>query len=96
MGKSGSSTLKNRVLRHLRLPEKKRKHWHIDYLLDNKNMKIIKIFLIPCEIKLECSCAKELINYCGSFIKGFGCSDCKCKSHLAYSEGLLKMCEFHK
>ncbi|MHA1293189.1 MAG: GIY-YIG nuclease family protein [Promethearchaeota archaeon] len=84
MGEKGSSSLINRVKRHLKPPENKKLHWHIDYFLNNKECQIIKLSLIPSAIRLECVIAKELIKRSDGFIKGFGCSDCSCKSHLIY------------
>ena len=84
MGNSGSSTLLNRVLRHVRLPEQKRNHWHIDFLLKDESANIIKIHLIPCNYKLECILAQELIDISDDLIENFGSSDCNCESHLIY------------
>ncbi len=84
MGKRGSSTLENRVKRHLRLPKQKNKHWHIDYLLENKEVSIIKLYLIPNKQKLECKLAQELLSISDGFIDKFGSSDCRCQSHLIY------------
>jgi len=56
-------------------------HWHIDYLL--KNAEIIDILYNENDSKQECFIAKQL-NDKLSIISGFGCSDCRCKSHLFY------------
>jgi len=84
MGRSGSSTLINRVKRHVSLSSSKKIHWHIDYLLDDKNSVIIFIYLIPSNQRLECEIAKEISNISDDFIKKFGSSDCQCISHLFY------------
>jgi Uri superfamily endonuclease len=76
---SAQNNLKKRVERHLR--RKKRMHWHIDYLLNNRNVKILKVFYKKADKTQECKIAKEL-NKNETSIKDFGCSDCKCKSHL--------------
>ncbi|MDK2791111.1 MAG: endonuclease [Methanothermococcus sp.] len=74
----GSSVnLYNRINRHL--SKEKNKHWHIDYLLEFGNIKEIYISKEEC----ECETAKELSRFLDP-IKGFGCSDCKCESHLFY------------
>lgn len=74
----GSSVnLYNRINRHL--SKEKNKHWHIDYLLEFGNIKEIYI----SDKKCECETAKELSRFLDP-IKGFGCSDCKCESHLFY------------
>ncbi|WP_457613168.1 DUF123 domain-containing protein [Methanocaldococcus sp.] len=72
-----SINLKNRIERHLR--EDKKMHWHIDYLL--KYGKIEEIFI--SKEKIECEVAKELSKKL-DYVENFGCSDCKCKSHLFY------------
>ena len=84
MGKIGSSTLENRIKRHIRFPQQKNKHWHIDYLLENKDVSLVKLFLIPHRRKLECTLAQELLNMSDGFIEKFGSSDCVCQSHLTY------------
>jgi len=76
---SALNGLDARINRHLR--RNKKIHWHIDYLL---NFTLITgIFYKKNSVKEECKIAhiftKKLIS-----IKGFGCSDCKCKSHLFY------------
>jgi len=63
-------------------------HWHIDFLLKSEFTTIIKIYLIPSTQKLECEIAKFLFNLCDNFIERFGCSDCKCDSHLFYFKDL--------
>jgi endonuclease-3 len=72
-----SNNLKRRIERHLK--EGKKMHWHIDYLL--KYGKIDKIY--TTNKKVECDVAEEFLKKL-NFIEGFGCSDCRCKSHLFY------------
>lgn len=78
---SAMNSLESRVKRHL--SDNKKKHWHIDYLLLNKNSKIEKIYTKESGEKLECEIAKKIIENEES-IADFGCSDCKCHSHLIY------------
>lgn len=78
---SAMNSLESRVKRHL--SDNKKKHWHIDYLLLNKNSKIEKIYTKESGEKLECKIAKKIIENEES-IADFGCSDCKCHSHLIY------------
>lgn len=75
---SAMNSLESRVKRHLRL--EKKLHWHIDYLL--KHARIINIYYQESSEKKECIVADNFKNL--EKISGFGCSDCKCKSHLFY------------
>lgn len=84
MGNLGSSSLLNRVKRHIQPPEDKKIHWHIDYLLNQKKNIITQLYLIPSLERLECIIAKELLEMTDNFIKNFGSSDCNCQSHLFY------------
>jgi Uri superfamily endonuclease len=78
---SGQTNLEQRIKRHLR--KEKRKFWHIDYLLSSCAAKIVKVFYKEAEKTEECIAAKT-IGTQNTPIFGFGCSDCKCKSHLFY------------
>ena len=86
MGDFGSSTLINRVKRHIQPSSVKKTHWHIDYLLNQKKSIITRIYLIPSIERLECKIAQDLIKFSDNFIKDFGSSDCNCQSHLFYSK----------
>ena len=76
---SALNSLENRIKRHFK--KTKKKHWHIDYLTTNKNVKILKAVYKISNKKLECKIAKR-INKLGKPIEKFGSSDCKCKGHL--------------
>ena len=76
---SALNGLEQRINRHLR--KNKKKHWHIDYFLEFAN--IVDIFYKESQTREECNIAIELDKYLAS-IPGFGCSDCKCKSHLFF------------
>ena len=76
---SAQTNLEKRINRHLR--KNKRKFWHVDYLLDNDAIKIASVFFKQATKAEECKIAK-VIGERGEPIAGFGCSDCKCKSHL--------------
>jgi len=84
MGKKGSSTILNRVKRHLRSIKDKKEHWHIDYFLKSKFTQIIQIILCPSKIRLECNLSQSIEEEADDLIIGFGCSDCNCNSHLFY------------
>jgi Uri superfamily endonuclease len=76
---SAQSNFHKRIERHLR--RKKKLFWHIDYLLNNENTIVLKIFFKLGIKKGECNLA-GLISKKGKAIPRFGSSDCKCKSHL--------------
>ncbi|RLF04954.1 MAG: GIY-YIG nuclease family protein [Thermoprotei archaeon] len=73
-------SLRGRVLRHLK--RDKRLKWHIDYLTSNDMARIIGVVASEAEKSFECKVASHL-NEVTRYIKRFGCSDCKCVSHLA-------------
>ena len=56
-------------------------HWHIDYLLRDQNVSIETIYINDNGEKLECALATKIAE-CGEPTPQFGCSDCKCLSHL--------------
>jgi len=72
-----SLNLYNRINRHL--SDEKKKHWHIDYLLEYGNIK--EVFVTKGRFECDVSKGFEQIL---SGVEGFGCSDCNCKSHLYY------------
>ncbi len=76
---SAQINLEKRVQRHLR--RGKRKFWHIDYLLESEAAKIAKVLYRQADKAEECRVASE-ISQKGEAILGFGCSDCRCRSHL--------------
>jgi len=76
---SALNNLEKRIERHIR--KHKKIHWHLDYVLQNRNVKIITVFYKKSVKKKECIIAKSVAQY-GKAIQKFGCSDCKCESHL--------------
>ena len=76
---SALSGLEHRLARHLRLDKKF--HWHIDYLLNVAG--IYKIICAETAERKECTLAQILSRQLPA-INGFGCSDCRCPSHLFY------------
>jgi Uri superfamily endonuclease len=80
---SGQINLEQRIKRHLK--KEKRKFWHIDYLLSSCAAKIVKVFFREAEKTEECTVAIT-IGKKNTPIIGFGCSDCKCRSHLFYTQ----------
>lgn len=76
---SAMNGLEARIRRHL--SKNKKTFWHIDYFLKNRNVKIKEVYYKVSDVKEECKIAKKVSQY-GEPLKCFGCSDCKCKSHL--------------
>ncbi|HKL24328.1 MAG TPA: GIY-YIG nuclease family protein [Candidatus Nanoarchaeia archaeon] len=83
---SAMNNLIKRIKRHINSSKLKggqdKKHWHIDYLLSNDNVRIKNIYYKESQEKQECSIAKKVKEESFDEIKGFGSSDCKCESHL--------------
>ena len=78
---SALNSIDARVRRHL--SDEKKLFWHIDYLLTSPNSNVDEVILERSSKKWECSIATE-ISKKGLSVNGFGCSDCKCNSHLFY------------
>lgn len=78
-------SLEKRVIRHLKSPENKRFHWHIDYLLSSDEIIIHSVILVPSSDREECEIAEIIKNKASKHIPNFGCSDCACSSHLFFS-----------
>ena len=82
---SAMNGLDQRIRRHL--SKKKKMRWHIDYLA----MEAVKMeayeAAVPCIA--ECELGRIVLDSGGiAFVKGFGCSDCRCQTHLfLLSEG---------
>ena len=77
---SALSGVKSRLNRHF--SRNKKRHWHIDYLLQKAS--ITDIIIGESEGKVECAMAQALSAQFNS-IPGFGSSDCHCPSHLFYA-----------
>lgn len=90
---SAQGSLEKRVERHL--GKDKRKFWHIDYLLDNDAAKVLKVFYKKAKKHEECQIA-EKVGKAGVRIKGFGSSDCRCRSHLTKIQDYGFLEEFMK
>jgi Uri superfamily endonuclease len=80
---SALNSIDARIKRHLRT--EKKLFWHVDYFLDSPNASIKEVVLERSSEKWECSVVGE-ISVKGSPVNKFGCSDCKCTSHLFYFE----------
>lgn len=60
----------------------RKKHWHIDYLLDVA--RLMAILIIPSETRLEAKVASLLEEKFEPAVAGFGTSDTKSTTHLFY------------
>ncbi len=85
-----------RVTRHFNVASgmKHVRKWHIDYLLPHSE--VTCAILMPSYDHLECSVA-QILGKTLSCIPGFGCTDCRCSSHLFFSENdpqdsIVNMC----
>lgn len=77
---SAQRYFRKRLRRHFRKVRKKC-FWHIDYLLSMDCVSVVKAFYKEGEKQEECITAQSL-SIMGLPVKGFGCSDCRCESHL--------------
>jgi Uri superfamily endonuclease len=73
--------MRSRLSRHLAV--EKRKRWHIDWLTTHPNAVPIAVATTE-RTGLECKIAERLSAQAEALVRGFGCSDCKCESHLCY------------
>jgi len=80
---SALNSLLPRLERHLKNSrgEHDVTHWHIDYLLRDPNVSIESIYMNDNGEKLECAIADKIAER-GEPTPWFGCSDCRCVSHL--------------
>lgn len=79
---SALNSLTKRIERHI--SKNKKKHWHIDYLLLNKNAQLNEVIYTYSNEKIECDISNKINKKSDGNIELFGCSDCKCMSHLYY------------
>ena len=75
---SAKANLDKRLDHHKR--KRKNKHWHLDYL--RNECQVIAGLPIRTADDLECSLAQSVKKIADWEIKGFGCTDCHCSSHL--------------
>lgn len=84
---SAMGGIRTRLGHHLK--KSKRRHWHIDYLLEKAT--IVDVRICETESRTECAIAQALSSQFDS-IPGFGSSDCRCRSHLFFDsdEGRMR------
>lgn len=80
---SALNGIDSRVLRHINTSKGiyNAIHWHIDYLLREDSVSVKAVYARLSDEKMECEIAGKVSHH-GSGVKGFGCSDCRCYSHL--------------
>ena len=83
---SALNGLESRIARHLK--KEKALHWHIDYFL--QKTRVEEIIYSPTEKNKECAIAFQLAQKLMP-IPHFGCSDCRCKSHLYFCKDRLNL-----
>jgi sugar fermentation stimulation protein A len=89
---SAMTNLSQRIQRHRRLG--KRIHWHMDWL--RPHARWVEALAIRSSDRLECELARAIEGIASWSIPGFGCSDCRCKSHLfGMTENPLDLESFH-
>ena len=83
---SAMNGLGARLERHL--SRKKKLHWHIDYLLNQRDARIKKIILYCPAPNQECRQNQRIAGLSGAtvILRNFGASDCQagCGSHLFF------------
>lgn len=87
----GATSLPNRLARHLK--SAKRRHWHIDFLLTNKNASITAIVVFSGGQVSECTSCQHVKKEMKAkiLVPGFGASDCanRCDSHLLFLPSVM-------
>ncbi len=80
---SALNGIDSRVLRHINTSKGiyNAIHWHIDYLLREERVSVEAVYVRFSDEKIECEIARK-VSYYGLGVEGFGCSDCRCNSHL--------------
>ncbi len=76
---SAQNNLEKRIERHLR--REKKLFWHIDYILEDPRVQVVKVLFLSGGRKAECQLAKK-VDFYAMAMEGFGSSDCNCVSHL--------------
>lgn len=89
----GPGGVRARVSRHCR--ELKPRHWHIDYLREHADL--VSIWYSHDPVRLEHRWA-ETVSAMGGMepVMGFGCTDCKCASHLFFSAEMPGLSAFRR
>ncbi|RJP72156.1 MAG: GIY-YIG nuclease family protein [Candidatus Abyssobacteria bacterium SURF_17] len=80
---SARRNLSHRISRHMSREKKRR--WHIDYLTCREEISVDSVFVFSVDGLTECRLNSSVQRLPGARpIERFGCSDCKCSSHLTF------------
>ena len=92
---SALNGLEQRTKRHFATNNGKGKaiHWHIDYLLLAIGVTLEGVYIKESNKHEECLIATRIADR-GYPIRRFGCSDCRCISHLFWVESFNMLVEF--
>jgi Uri superfamily endonuclease len=76
----------SRVRRHVGYAEHglKKPRWHVDYLLGSTRFRLVYAVCGITAGRMECSLSTLILNSAIRPVSRFGCSDCRCSSHLGY------------
>jgi len=87
---SGQNSLGTRIARHLR--KRKKKFWHIDYLLSQRGARIKEVWIAE-DRRIECLTAGKILERPNPplLAKKFGSRDCSCPTHLFYLDQSPKL-----
>jgi Uri superfamily endonuclease len=78
---SAMNSLEKRICRHM--SQEKRLHWHIDWFLEHA--RIVDVKRIESQKRMECGLSHDISKLSDETpMKGFGSSDCSCRTHLHY------------
>lgn len=75
---SALRNLPHRLARHARA--EKRVKWHADHL--STRFTPVAALVVESPRRLECAVARAVATLAAESFPGFGCSDCRCASHL--------------
>ncbi len=84
LGSGGLKRLKRHVM--LSLTKDKKPRWHVDYLSVSSLFELTDVAYVFTDRNIECSLAEKINSVSTGSIRNFGSGDCKCSSHLFYSE----------
>jgi sugar fermentation stimulation protein A len=80
---SARRALSARLRRHTL--RRKKKRWHIDYLTCRRRVTVEAMDVFPLDRLTECQLNARASKLPDAIqVRGFGCSDCRCFSHLTF------------